>query len=539
MIDNRRLACSLLATLLTAWASPAVADRAEKLPVVEDDGIDTGIEGIATFEVTLDQLIDATISGSPELARSKSDRDIAKGKAGAARADQQWIAKVDLTYDRFSVGGDVDEYEVVEPQSVVDQRQFKSSLTLGRNIPTGGNVSVQLGFERNQFEVAVDPAAFDLNPSNPNTMQVAINEFYAKHRTNAVLAFKQPLGRGFGPDVALANQKRADLQMTEATLKTQLEAERIIQEVVTGYWELAYSYLEVQIRQEGLAAAQAHEKDTKIAVRANMQPPREALAVALEVAQREEAVMKAQLDYEKKSLELRRKTGISLDQREVVLRPTGDFAIGTEDFNVEDVLAQSRKVNRKLAQLILQKKQAELDVKVAKNQTLPQIDVSLQGGVLGQGDSVSSSLTGAGSADGFQLTANLSVQFDISGAAKSNLAAAEAQKARVEVDRIDQERTLETEVVQSVRLVKSSAVRVELARKAVTAAVKNVEAENVLYQSRGSSNSNVAARRTDEVEARIREARAIADYQIQVAALKSITGTILGEYGVDVRPGGK
>ncbi len=538
MIEKHRLVCSLLATLLTA--GPALADRGDrdrKLPVVEDDGIDTGIEGIATFDVTLDELIDATIRASPELARTKSDRAVAKGKAGAARADQQWTAKADVTYDRFSIGGDV---ENVEPQQTVDQRQFRSSLTLGRNVPTGGNVSVQLGFERTQVEIAIDPGAFDVNPlMPPGGEQVIIDEIYAKHRTNVIAAFKQPLGRGFGPDVALANQKRADLQMTEATLKTQLEAERIIQEVITGYWELAYSFLEVEIRQQALAAAKAHEKETRIAVRANMQPARENLAVSLEVAQREEAVMKAQLDYEKKSLELRRKTGISIDQREVVLRPTGEFKIGEEEFEVEEVLAQSRKVNRKLAQIIIQKKQAELDVKVAKNGMLPQIDVSLQGGLLGQGDSTSSAFGAAFGADGFQVVANLSVQFDISGAAKSNLEAAEAQKSRVEVDRIDQERTLETEVVQSVRLVKSAAVRVELAQRAVTAAGLNVEAENVLFQALKSSNSNVAQRRSDEVEARIREARAIADYNIQVAALRSITGTLLTEYGVDVRPGGK
>lgn len=536
MTEKHRLVCSLLATLISA--GPALADRGDrdkKLPVVEDDGIETGVEGIATFDVTLDQLIDATIRASPELARTKSDRAVAKGKAGAARADQQWTVKADITYDRFSVGGDV---ENVEPQQTVDQRQFKSSLTLGRNVPTGGNVSVQLGFERTQIEVAIDPGAFDVN-TTPGAEQVIIDEIYAKHRTNLIAAFRQPLGRGFGPDVALANQKRADLQMTEATLKTQLEAERIIQEVVTGYWELAYSYLEVEIRQTALNAAKAHEKETRIAVRANMQPARENLAVTLEVAQREEAVMKAQLEYEKKSLELRRKTGISIDQREVVLRPTGDFAVGAEEWNVEDVLAASRKVNRKLAQVILQKKQAELDVKVAKNGMLPQIDISLQGGLLGQGDSTSSAFGAAFGADGFQVVANLSVQFDISGAAKSNLEAAEAQKSRVEVDRIDQERTLETEVVQSVRLVKSAAVRVELAQRAVAAAGLNVEAENVLYQARQSSNSNVAQRRSDETEARIREARAIADYHVQVAALKSITGTLLGEYGVDVRPGGK
>ncbi len=538
MIEKQRLVCSLLATMLATGAGPAMADRGDrgKLPVVEDDGIDTGVEGIATFDVTLDELIDATIRASPELARTKSDRAVAKGKAGAARADQQWTAKADLTYDRFAVGGDV---ENVEPQQVVDQRQFKSSLTLGRNVPTGGNFSVQLGFERTQVEIAFDPSVFDIPTGMPLGEQVTVEEFYVKHRTNVIAAFRQPLGRGFGPDVALANQKRADLQMTEATLKTQLEAERIIQEVVSGYWELAYSFLEVEIRQSALAAAKAHEKETKIAVRASLQPARENLAVALEVAQREEAVMKAQLDYEKKSLELRRKTGISIDQREVVLRPTGDFKIGDEDFDVEEVLAQSRKVNRKLAAIILQKKQAELDVKVAKNGTLPQIDLSLQGGLLGQGDSTSSAFSGAFGADGFQVVANLSVQFDISGAAKSNLEAAEAQKSRVEVDRIDQERTLETEVVQNVRLVKSAAIRVELAKRAVTAANLNVEAENVLYQNRQSSNSNVAQRRSDETEARIREARAIADYNIQVAALKSITGNLLSEYGVDVRPGGK
>ncbi len=534
----------LIAAVLAALLSSVPAAHADRRRVVAErdrdrDDEDEGVaEAKGTFTVTLDELITASIQASPELARSKADRSVALGKAGGARAGQQWVATAEANYDRYSVGGDV-KVDNLEPLQVVDQRKLDAKIGLARNIPTGGNVGLQLAFNRTQSEYALSPELFDINPATGlNGMGTSTDplEFDVKHQTVASLQFKQPLARGFGPEVALAGEHRADLMLTEETLKTQLAAEDLILAIVTSYWELGNAAYEVRARAEALEIAAQQEKMTTVAVRAGAQPPSANSSAQYDVATRQEALIRAQLTYEKVSLDLRKRVGLGMTNRAVVFKPGDAFEVDNQEYSVDDVLEKGRKTNRKLAAIILQKKVADVDVTVARNAMLPQVDVTLSGGLLGRANNTGDAFSGAFAADGFQLTANLSVQLELSGAARHNMEAAQAQKSRVEIDRVDAERTLEAEVVSAVHQVNAARQRVELTDRAIAMAEQNVGYEKGTFASGKGSGFTISQRQSELVESTVRKGRAIADYHIAVAQLESLSGTLLQHYGVDVRP---
>jgi outer membrane protein TolC len=520
-------------------ARPARQERVASAAELEEEEDSDGPEARAVLPVKLDDLIEVAVRLSPELARSKADRTVAKGSAGAARKEQSWILGAEASYAINAIGRTVD----VEPFQTVREDQAKAALTLGRRLPTGGSVGVEVGMTRVGKELAIPQELGDLfipdagqqgaqQQQNQNQ-----SEYYTTHQAGAKLTITQPLARGFGPDVALAAEKRADLQLSEATIRTQLAAEEMIFNVVSGYWELAYLGYSVDVRNEAVVLAEAQEKVTREQIRAGSVAPTEINAINFELATRRESLLTAQLEFEKKSLELRRKIGLELSRRRVALRPAEAFEIGADEWDVEDVLQRSRRANRRLLALGIQRKLAEVDLKVAKNGMLPQVDLSLTGGLIGNGASQDQAFSGIGSANGYEVMAGLRVEFELSGAARAARDAAAAKKTKVEVDRADQARILDAEVVGAVKAVTAARARVGLADKAIFVAEEAVKAERSNFITGRSDNFAVMQRQTQLIEARLRRGRAVTDYHTAVAQLQQLSGVLLDQYRVDVRPG--
>ncbi|HWO26094.1 MAG TPA: TolC family protein [Kofleriaceae bacterium] len=518
-------------------ARPARQERVASAAEIEEEEDSDGPEARAVLPVKLDDLIEVAVRLSPELARSKADRSVAKGSAGAARKEQSWILGAEASYGINAIGRTVD----VEPFQTVREDQAKAALTLGRRLPTGGSVGVEVGMTRVGKEIAIPQEYRDvvLNAGQQGAQQQQQDqpEYYTTHQAGAKLTLTQPLARGFGPDVALAAEKRADLQLSEATLRTQLAAEEMIFNVVAGYWELAYLGYSVDVRNEAVVLAEAQEKVTREQIRAGSVAPTEINAINFELATRRESLLTAQLEFEKKSLELRRKIGLELSRRRVALRPAEAFEIGADEWDVEEVLQRSRRANRRLLALGIQRKLAEVDLKVAKNGMLPQVDLSLTGGLIGNGASQDQAFSGLGSANGFEVMAGLRVEFEISGAARGARDAAAAKKAKVEVDRADQARILDAEVVGAVKAVTAARARVGLADKAIFVAEEAVKAERSNFITGRSDNFAVMQRQTQLIEARLRRGRAVTDYHTAVAQLQQLSGVLLEQHRVDVRPG--
>jgi outer membrane protein TolC len=530
------LVAAVLAALHPAQATAQPRGRSQAsaptppAAVDPDEGDGPEARGVALFK--LDDVIEVAVRLSADVARARADRDVARGGAVAAQKDQSWILSAAASYQRDTMAPQ-SAANRLEPLAVVASDTINGTLGLGRNLPTGGNISVELGLAhvRRELNVTGEVLAQGMGPKSECGENIDI---FCQDQASARLTLKQPLVRGIGSDVALAPQRKAELGAVEATVKSQLAAELLIRDLVSAYWELAYAAYEVDVRAESLELARKQEQITRQEMRAGTAAQNALDTVSYEIAVRDEALLTSKLAFEKKSLELRRKAGLEIGRRDIVVRPSEPFEIDNKDWNVDDVLARSHKINRQLASVVLEKKIADVDVQVARNATLPQIDLSLSGALLGTGDTAS----GAFSADssGYQVVAGLSMSFELSGAAKAAHSAAVARRHRLDVDRVDLERQLDAEVVSSVKTLMSGRTRVALTDKAIAIAEDNVKAERANFLAQRSTNFQVMQRQTQLADARLRRGRAVADYHTAVAQLQYLSGTLLDAYRIHVRP---
>ena len=531
----------LVAVLLASTASAQPRHHHKEVAQSEDDTSDQdaepgdGPEAKAVLPIKLDDLIEAAVQRAPDLARAKIDRTTAKESALGARRDQAWVMTSHAEYNRSAVADHVE----VPPFSVVAQDQVSGGIGLQKKLPTGGAMSVEADLTHSNTEYNVYDRLYSGTgsaasaPAGTNPSGVPY-EFMTQNQTALKATFTQPLARGFGPDIALAPEHKADLAATEATVKAQLAAEEMVRDLVVAYWELAYASYEVDVRNQAVDLAQKQDQLTHEQIRAGSVPSTALGSVTYEISTRQEALLRSQLTFEQKSLEMRQKAGLSIDRREIVLKPGEQFAIGDDEFDVDEVLARAHQANRQLATVQLEKKLADIDLDVARDQVKPQLDLQVQGALMGNGESTGESVNGVG--DSFQVTVGVSMSFELSGAARHNRDAAEAKKHRLDVDRADLERQIDVQVVTAVKQVTAGRTRVALADKAIQVAEDNVRAERANFMVGRSTNFQVMQQQTQLIEARLAEGRAIADYHEAVAQLQYLSGIILEQYRVNVLP---
>ena len=535
-----KTASILAAVLLASAASAAPRHHHHKEVAQSEDDVQPdaepsdGPEAQAMLPIKLDDLIDVAVRLAPDLARAKVDRSIAKDTAEGARRDQAWVATSHAEYARSAVADHVE----VPPFSVVAEDQVSGGVGLAKNLPTGGQIQVEADLQHTNTEYNVYDRLFGAGgaasaPAGTNQNGQPY-ELLSQNQTKLAATFKQPISRGFGPAVALANEHKADLASTEATIKAQLAAEEMVRDIVVAYWELAYSSFEVDVRTQAVDLAQKQDQLTHEQIRAGSVASTALGSVTYEIATRQEALLRSQLDLEQKSLDLRRKAGLEIGKRDIVLRPGEQFAVGDEDFDVDEILERAKQANRQLATVQLEKKIADIDLDVAKDQVKPQLDLQLQGALLGNGDATAESVSSVG--DSFQVTVGLSMSFELSGAARHNRDAAESKKHRLDIDRADLERQIEVQVVTSVKQVTAARTRVALAEKAIEVAEDNVRAERANFMVGRTTNFQVMQQQTQLIEARLAKGRAIADYHEAVAQLQFLSGILLEQYRVNVRP---
>ena len=531
----------LVAVLLASTASAQPRHHHKEVAQSEDDTSDQdaepgdGPEAKAVLPIKLDDLIEAAVQRAPDLARAKIDRTTAKESALGARRDQAWVMTSHAEYNRSAVADHVE----VPPFSVVAQDQVSGGIGLQKKLPTGGAMSVEADLTHSNTEYNVYDRLYGGTgsaasaPAGTNPSGVPY-ELMTQNQTALKATFTQPLARGFGPDIALAPEHKADLAATEATVKAQLAAEEMVRDLVVAYWELAYASYEVDVRNQAVDLAQKQDQLTHEQIRAGSVPSTALGSVTYEISTRQEALLRSQLTFEQKSLEMRQKAGLSIDRREIVLKPGEQFAIGDDEFDVDEVLARAHQANRQLATVQLEKKLADIDLDVARDQIKPQLDLQVQGALMGNGESTGESVNGVG--DSFQVTVGVSMSFELSGAARHNRDAAEAKKHRLDVDRADLERQIDVQVVTAVKQVTAGRTRVALADKAIQVAEDNVRAERANFMVGRSTNFQVMQQQTQLIEARLAEGRAIADYHEAVAQLQYLSGIILEQYRVNVLP---
>jgi outer membrane protein TolC len=480
------------------------------------------VAGPSAEAVRLDDLIAVAVQQSAGLAKARADRSISRAEADAAGLDQDWITTAELGWKKTVTGTNAD----FQPVQLIDDSKITGSLGVAKKIPTGANVSAQIGLAQNTQAFIIDPL-FSVDVADEQ-------QFVDNGQASAQLKIEQPLVRGFG-EISTGKQRRARAAAEGAGVKAQLAAEELIRDLIISYWELAYTAQELQVRKKSLDLAKDQYEKTKDARRAGAVADNALRAVEYQLAVREEALLRAQLDVEARSLDLRRISGLEISRRDLVLVPGEPFELDNTSVSIDDALDVALTDNPRLLALLADKRGADLDVDLARDAGRPQVNLEVAGTLFGDGQSSSEAVGALGSGGGYAISANLSFAFELGRSHSGATLAAAQRRTKVVIDAQDLRRMIEVEIVQAVHGVTAARQRATLAEKAIDVAASNAQSEVANFRAARSSNFDVLKRQDELVEAQLRKARSIADYHIAVTKLEFLMGTLLEQYGVEVR----
>jgi len=503
-------ACLALALL----APPAFAQPADGDPA---DGSAEAANQSPPRSIHLSELLDVIVQENPELARTAVDVSIANATALQAEGIDDW--QLSATGLWASMRHDV---VAGNPFQITADDSLSMQGELSRALPTGGTVDLKLkgGWAATTYAIVLAPGS-------------SMNADSTLYQGSLIASVTQPLLAGSGRKVARAQQRRARLARDVATLQREIAATTAVQQVISGYWELAFADRTLEIRKQSLDLAREQLRITRLAIGQKVAAPTEALAIEQAIAVREQAVLAAEIQRSEQSLTLRRLVGLEIGPGKIDLTAADLPKAVPAQLDLDKALARAREQNPRLALARLQEKTAAVDVDVAADAMRPHLDAAASIGPDASSNGVGDTLEQMGTLSSFSATASLTYRQSLGNrGARGADAAARGRVSQAKLDAATLQRDLSVEVVRAMNLLRAASKRIEVANVAIELAEKNLDNEKVLFQAGESRSFDVLARQDELAQAKLSMERARVDQQAALTGLEALTGDLLGRYGV-------
>jgi outer membrane protein TolC len=408
-----------------------------------------------------------------------------------------------------------------------------SSPRLSAQVAADGRASVEsqntnLTGSLNQLTPLGSTIALETQIQNTES---TFNDFQDEYSSFGGVTFRQPLLRGFGPDVNLAPIRISRRDASAADAAFQYQIERTITDVALAYYELIYTRNDLQARQESLNLAAQLLQDNKSRVEIGTMSSLDISQANAEAASRREEVIRAERairDQENVMKRLiSRDIGSWLEKR---LRPVDEPRMNLEPTialsNIHEALRQRADLQEAVERAEAQKIQLKYD----QNQILPQLDLRASYGFSGLDRDLDRSINKASEGQDPEWFVGLAVEIPLGN---------RERRGRVEASRLTKEQTLLqvkkleqniiVEVDNAVGQVETNRQRVVAAQASRQFAEETVNAEQEKLRAGSSTSFVVLQLQRDLTEARVRELRAMADLQKSRAELLRVQGRTLVE----------
>jgi outer membrane protein TolC len=457
--------------------------------------------------------------GNPTLAAAVEDVAIADAGATAAAGVDDWLLDASGAWNRSRV-----PYVPGTPvqQTKADDVAVTTSLT--RPLPTGGAVGVRIAQDVFAGEYVSDSG------SGPETSTVS------SLAPSVRLFASHPLLRGAGVAVARAQRRRAAVARDAAGFERDATAAAIVRDVVLTYWETRLASDELQILGELTESARQQLLAVQAAISAEKAPVSAAAEVKVAVALRQDAALSAEQALRAQSAELARLLGVAADSRATEWDLTDRMDAAPARVSFDAALASALANSPRLAAARARGRAAAIDVDVGENGLLPELDVSVSGGTLGNAADASTAFGQLAGFRAYDVQVGLVLHEPIGRhTAEGNLVAARAQLHKATLDETSIAGQIRSAVVRYASGVEAAAARIDALNDATDTASLDLAAERARFVVGRATNFDVLRRQLDLAQTRLRLLRARADYVEAVAGLESLTGDILPRYGVTAR----
>jgi outer membrane protein TolC len=249
-------------------------------------------------------------------------------------------------------------------------------------------------------------------------------------------SIRQPLLRGAWADVTLAQLRKADSQLAEEQLRLRGQALDLALNVCSLYWDLSYSVREVELLQSSVDAAAKLVEETEARLRAGLSSDIDLLQARASLSERREALSQAQLAVSAAGDSLAQAMGVLLDQGGTSFAPNVD-ALPANDGQIEAFVSLWPTIMSEDLDSLMQEeaiRRADLDLVVARNNRLPQLDMILEAGLIGEGDDERSANRSLRERDGSEWETSLSFSMPIGR--REDVALARQAQSRLEQEKL-------------------------------------------------------------------------------------------------------
>ena len=519
-----RLLIVLFVCLLGASASvSAQTESAAELPNVDPNAV----------QITLQQAIEMALENNLDIVVSRLDTQVrAEGVSFARGVYQPFISLGINTVESASPA----QNQLVGAQTLTSTRT-NYNFTWQQQLATGGNYNIQWLNLR----------------STTNSAFTGFNPLY-----NAVASaqFTQPLMANFGTDAS--KQQILVARNGERTSRNQFELSVMdtVRDVEFAYWDLVFAIRDLDVARRSLGLARDLLRNNRIQVEVGTMAPIDVLEAEAEVAVRNETVILAEelIRVTEDILKRLINDPDSPDFWSNSYAPIDQPTIEEIEIDVDDAvrIALSRRP-------ILEQSRVELetrtyDVRFAKNQLMPQLDVvgSLAFSGVGGNQLVRDDFAGqprliipGGYGDAIDQVfgrefRDWSIGLNISYPLGNSQA--EAQHAQTQVAARRQRALISSneiliaqEVRRAARAVATNRKRIDASRVARELAQRRLEAEQKKFEVGMSTSFFIVQAQRDLSQAAANELRALIDFVKAIAAFERAKGTILDGANIAVR----
>lgn len=402
-----------------------------------------------------------------------------------------------------------------------DQRNHSLTLDMTQNLLTGAN--------------------YDLNysPARSNVNQNVATGFLFNPAYTGGLAFTftQPLLRNFGTEI---NRTFIKVAQNNAKVEEQVFLDRVLTVIATveqSFWELVFVNENLKVAESALRAAQELLASNRAKAKAGVMSVVDVLQAEAAVASRVEQVLVAEKAIRDQEDQFRRLLNPPEEElrQDVRLIPLDKPTQTLEAISAEEAIDVALERRPEILQAKKNIETADVNVKFAKNQMLPNLSFQGTSGLAGLGGNGGDMVNRNFSADFYNYGAGFVLSYPLgnrSAISQYNKRQLEGQNARAAFQSVRQQ--VIVGVREAVRRVQTDFKRIETTRSARIMAEKQLQAERERLNVGLSTTRFVLDFQRDLATAQGNELRAIVDYNKSLSNLARVKATTLDKYNIQL-----
>jgi len=436
-----------------------------------------------------------------------------------------------------------DFYSPAQAESDIRKNRaiYETHLTLDTSYFDSSTFSTAANMELQQNTFNVTPGAYKLFPSG-GTLAVNYQNLRQENSTispvgtywssSLKLSFQQPLLKNFGRDTTELNIRVAETSKEGSLSHLKSRIMDTVAQVAGEYYRLGGLREDLESKRVSLQLAKKVLADTEARVKAGVMPAMEILNARFGVSSREKELIDAekavndQVDLLRLLLQLE-------GYNEII--PTDKPVRDAYTFNEDEAISKALSSRPELEELQSQLKTYELQSRVAKNQTQPDLNLVSSAGVTGADKNYGRNMERTGSMDypvwsiGLQFDYPLGNQSAENDYIRSRLT---LDQSRLRYDSL--KASISNEVRLAIRSVQTNFKQLDVADSARAYADERLKAYMKRLEVGLATNKDLLEVESELVAARSNQIRAQATYAYSLYQYWRATGELLDREGIVV-----